>query len=238
VAILALAFALPLTSYTAHWLGGAAIAQEAGNAAGTNARSNYWRAVRDGVEGYSSVKGPGANVLVQAGGSDWQALRNGPVANIIPWFIVGMAGILLLYHLIHGRNRLENATISGRRVKRWGSIDRIVHWGTAISFIILAITGLSMLVGRTLLIPLLGKAGFAWWASASMTIHNVVGPLFSIGIALMILMWIWHNFPSRGDLTWLLQENLVLDRRHCWRPGMPDWHHSGGAHIWNHLALC
>ena len=226
-AVLGLAFALPLASYTAHWLGGTAIAQEAGSTAGTNARSNYWRAVRDGVEGYSAVKGPGANVLVQARGSEWQALRNGPVANIVPWFIVGMAVILLLYHLLHGRNRLKNSSISGRRIKRWGSIDRIVHWGTAITFVILAITGLSMLVGRSLLIPLLGKAGFAWWAAASINIHNVVGPLFSAGIAMMIIMWIWHNFPSRVDLTWFMEGGGLFGNHHPSAGRM-----NGGEKIW------
>lgn len=226
VAILGLAFALPLASYTVHWLGGAAIAQDAGST-GTNARSNYWRAVRDGVEGYSAVKGQGANVLVQARGSEWEALRSGPVASIVPWFIVGVAVILVLYHLLHGRNRLESSTISGRRIKRWGSLDRMVHWMTAITFIILAITGLSMLLGRSLLIPLLGKAGFAWWANASINIHNVVGPVFSVGIVMMIVLWIWHNFPARVDLTWFKEGGGLFGNHHPSAGRM-----NGGEKVW------
>ena len=53
VAIVGLAIALPMISYTSHWIGSEAIAQEAG--AATNPRSNYWRAVKEGVSGYSAL---------------------------------------------------------------------------------------------------------------------------------------------------------------------------------------
>lgn len=212
--ILSLSLALPLASYSLYWLGGSAIAQDAGAAGAANPRANYWRAVRDGVSGYSAVKGEGANILVQAGGTDWTALRNGPVAQTLPWAIVVVAVIVLLYHLLHGRNKLDAAHLSGRKIKRWGWIDRLVHWITAISFIALAITGISMLIGKSLLIPLLGKSGFALWAQASITVHNVVGPVFSVGISLMIVMWIWHNFPARGDLTWFRQGGGLFSKSH------------------------
>lgn len=211
--VLGLAFALPLASYSIHWLGGQAIAQDASsNAApdiaaggiegGRNPRSNYWRAVGEGVEGYSAIKGPGANVLVERSGTYWQQFREGTIAKYLPWAIVAMVAILLLYHLIHGRNKLDRP-LSGRRIKRWGWLDRLVHWTVAISFVALAITGLSMLIGRELLIPVLGKEGFALWAQTSLMIHNYLGPVFSVGIGLMILMWVWYNFPARHDWTWL-----------------------------------
>ena len=207
--IVALAFALPLGSYALHalgvgdGLGGAAQAQEsAADEARSSSRAAYWRAVNGGASGYSAVSGPGANVLIERGGTGWTNLRNGPVADILPWAILAMAGVLVLYHLVFGRNTLEKAP-SGAKLKRWGWFDRTVHWVTAVSFVALAVTGLSMLIGRELLIPLLGKAGFAFWAQASLTIHNVVGPLFSLGIVLMIVMWIRHNFPEKGDWQWI-----------------------------------
>lgn len=230
-AILTLAVALPLASYSLHWLGGEAIAQEASSNAGgkTNPRSNYWRAVSDGVGGYSAVKGPGANILIERGGTDWQSFRNGPVATILPWAIVGMALVLLVFHLIFGRQKLVQRP-SGAKIKRWGWFDRLVHWVTAISFIALAITGLSMLVGRIVLIPLLGKAGFALWAQTSLTIHNVVGPLFSIGIMLMIVLWIWHNFPAKGDMTWLKQGGGLFSKSSHTHP--PAGRMNAGEKLW------
>lgn len=213
VVILGLSLALPLLSYTAHWAGKSAVAQSA--APETNNRSNYWRAVRDGVSGYSSVKGEGASTLVLSGGNEWRELRGGAIQKTLPWLIVGMLGLVVLYHLIMGRNKLDHE-LSGRKVKRWSGFERLVHWFTAITFLILAVTGLSMLLGQTLLVGVLGlsKAGFASWASLSITVHNVVGPAFSVGILLMIVMWIWHNFPTATDLKWLAKAGGMFGGSH------------------------
>ena len=211
LAILGLAFILPLGSYSLHFLGSEAIAQDAGTT--VNPRSNYWRAVREGVSGYTAVTGQETNVLIAAGGTRWQALRDGPVAKYAPWGIVGMLILVVLYHLVHGRNKLDEPR-SGRKIKRWNWFDRVVHWVTAVSFIALAITGLSMLIGKLVLIPLLGKAGFSLWAQASMTIHNVVGPVFTVGIVLMIVMWVWHNIPNAVDVQWFKQGGGVIGKGH------------------------
>ncbi len=213
LAIVFMAFILPLGSYGLHFLGGEAIAQEAEAGSAVNPRSNYWRAVREGVSGYTAVSGQETGVLIAAGGTEWQALRDGPVATYVPWAIVAMLVIVTLYHLIHGRNKLDEPR-SGRKVKRWSWFSRLVHWITAVSFIALAITGLSMLIGRTVLIPLLGKSGFALWAQTSIKIHNVVGPVFSVGIVLMIVLWVWHNFPTATDIKWLKQGGGVIGNAH------------------------
>jgi len=210
--VLAMSLALPLASYSVHWLGYSATAQE--GAANANPRSNMWRAVRDGVSGYSAVKGDGAGVLVAPGGTEWLAKRNGAVSQKLPWIIAGMAGIILLFHLFGGRNKLDKRELSGRKIKRWSWIERLVHWVTAISFILLAITGISMLIGKNALIPLLGKAGFATWAGLSISIHNYIGPVFSVGITLMIVMWIWHNIPNGVDMKWLKAGGGLFKKNH------------------------
>ena len=209
--VFSLSVLLPLGSYTLHWMGSTAVAQEQ---AAVNPRSNYWRAVRDGVEGYSSVKGDGANVLVQSNGNEWRNFRNGPLTKILPWLIVGMLGLLFLYHLFRCRNRLD-VRPQGRKVKRWNGFERLVHWVTAISFIALAVTGLSMLVGKEMLayFPDM-KAGFAAWAGLSIQIHNLVGPVFSVGILIMIIMWIGHNMPTTVDLDWLAAGGGMFKRNH------------------------
>ena len=209
--ILGLAFLLPLGSYSLHFLGSDAIAQDVGTV--VNPRSNYWRAVKEGVGGYTAVQGQETGVLIAPGGTNWQQFREGTIAKYLPWLVVGMFGILVLYHLIKGRNRIEEP-LSGRRIKRWNWLDRLVHWTTAISFIALAITGTSMLIGKALLIPLLGKAGFAMWAQASITIHNVLGPVFTVGILMMIIMWIWHNFPNATDIKWFKQGGGLFSNAH------------------------
>lgn len=222
--ILGMAFILPLASYTVHFLGNEAIAQDVAPAA--NPRSNYWTAVKDGVGGYTSVTGQETGVLIAPGGPSWLHIRDNIVGKYLPWLIVGMFVILVLYHLIHGRNKLDHAP-SGRRIKRWNWLDRLVHWTTAISFIALAITGVSMLIGKVLLIPLLGKAGFSLWAQASITIHNVLGPVFTVGIVMMIVMWIWHNFPNATDLQWFKEGGGLFSKTHPSAGRM-----NGGEKVW------
>jgi len=165
-------------------------------------------------------------MLVQRGGSEWRDLRNGPLKTYLPYVLAAMVVLILLYHLISGRNKLEHPR-SGRKVKRWSGFERFVHWVTAISFIILAVSGLSMMFGRGLLIPLLGHEGFALWASLSITLHNIVGPVFSVGVSLMIVMWIWFNIPTTIDLKWFASGGGMFGKAHPSAGRM-----NGGEKVW------
>ena len=215
VFIMMSALVAPFSGFLLSGIDGA-IAQE--NKAQSNPRADYWRSVRGGGEGYSSIKGPETGVLTQSAGIDWANFRRGPIVKYAPWAIAGMLLIILLYHLIHGKNRLLHRP-SGVLVKRWSWFERLVHWTTAISFIILSITGLSMLLGRTLLLPLFGnieggKAAYAAWAQLSIQAHNVVGPLLGVGVVLMIVMWIWFNFPGKGDWNWIKSGGGIIGDKH------------------------
>ena len=79
---LMIAMALPLTGYVAHEMGliQTAQAQQSDDEEAVNPRAEYWRAVRGGVEGYSAVSGQETGVLIQNGGQNWRAVRNGPIS--------------------------------------------------------------------------------------------------------------------------------------------------------------
>ena len=170
----------------------------------TNPRANYWRAVRDGNQGYTAVEGQETNVLMQEGGQNWRQWRNGPIATIGGWGLFVMVLGIALYFGLKGPVPLDDGR-SGRTVSRWSTANRVLHWYTAILFIILAITGLSILFGRAVLIPLLGPEGFAAWADISIGLHNYCGPAFAIGVVLMLVFWARYNLPAKGDGNWLAQ---------------------------------
>ncbi len=195
--ILVGAMVAPLTGYVY-----VAFADEGAAAWETNPRAETWRDVREGEGGYTAASGPYVtNNLIQNGGENWRNLRNGPVAGLTPWLMaIALVGIGL-FHAIHGPNRLDKQP-SGRKVLRWRTWERGLHWFTAISFIVMAITGLSLLFGRAVLIPLMGHAGFAAWAEFSKGLHNFLGPLFTAGVLVMIIAWVRYNIPSRVDLDW------------------------------------
>ncbi len=189
----------------------------------TNPRANYWRAVRDGQGGYSAVTGKSmdgevinteTSMLINNGGQNWRQIRNGLIANYGGWFLFLVLIAILLFFAKVGRVPLQHGR-SGQTVQRWNAFERFVHWVTAISFIILAISGLSLLFGRAVLIPLLGYPGFAAWAGLAKGLHNFVGPwLFTPGVALMIILWIRHNIPNAEDLQWFAKGGGMVGHDH------------------------
>lgn len=170
----------------------------------SNPRANYWRAVREGNVGYSAVRGQETNVLIQNGGQNWRQLRNGPIATYGGWALFLTVCAIMLFFATRGRVQLQ-ARPSGMTVRRWSVFERTVHWYTATLFIILTITGLSMLFGRAVLIPLLGHQGFAAWAAFARPVHDYLGPFFSIGVFLILVMWIRYNIPNAVDFKWFAQ---------------------------------
>lgn len=167
----------------------------------TNPRANYWRAVRGGEAGYSTNKATEANVLINGSGENWRNLRNGPIATIGAYILIISLLTLFIYHMKTGGMKLDNGR-SGNTVTRWEIFDRTIHWSVATLFILLAITGLSMMFGRAVLIPLLGANGFAAYAGFAMSVHNYLGPLFTVVLVIMIVSWLKHNFIDANDIKW------------------------------------
>ncbi|WP_405225871.1 formate dehydrogenase subunit gamma [Lentisalinibacter sediminis] len=196
------AMALPLIGYVVHDAG-FAFAQSAADSddGEVNPRAEYWRAVREGTEGYSAVSGRESGVLIQNGGENWQEVRNGPVTFLGASLIIAAIIALAAKHIVLGGQKLSERT--GRTITRWSAFERTMHWFVAISFIILSITGLSLIFGRAVLIPLLGKEGFAAWAQIAKPVHDYLAVPFAIGLAVILLMWLPKNLFKSYDLTWL-----------------------------------
>ena len=198
VFIVVSALVLPLASYVIYDAQ-STTAQAQVTADNNNLRSNYWRAVRDGGVGYSSVIGSDVNietnVLFNPQGQNWRQVRNSWIANYGGWGLTITVLLLLAFFTMRGRIELSEP-LSGKTVPRWTLGERCLHWYTATLFIVLAISGLSMLFGRVLLIPLFGREGFAMWADFCINIHNLVGPFFAIGPLLMFFLWLRHNIPN------------------------------------------
>lgn len=205
--ILVGAMILPLSSYVYTGIQTA----QAQAVEDSNPRANYWRAVRGGDQGYTSVQGDETGVLMQNGGQNWRQLRNGPIATIGGWGLFAIVLAIALFFGLKGPVPLDNGR-SGRTVARWSAANRVLHWYTAILFIILAITGLSLLFGRAVLIPLLGPEGFAAWADISKGLHNYLGPAFSLGVLLILIFWARYNLPEKGDWEWLTQGGGLIGK--------------------------
>jgi formate dehydrogenase subunit gamma len=173
-----------------------------GQALGNTSDAELWRKVREGQNFTSSLPNPQAGVLIQSEGESWRSIRNGPLSTYGVWALLGMIALLALFFVLRGRLRIASGR-SGHTVKRFGFLERAIHWLTAVSFIVLALTGLNILYGRYFLRPVLGDSIFAaltYWGKYA---HNYIAFAFMLGVLLMIVMWIGHNLPNRYDLIWL-----------------------------------
>ena len=173
-----------------------------GGVSGPASDSDLWRAIRQGGT-FATGAGPAdAGAMIQSEGELWRLVRTGPLLTYGWWPVAGMAGLLILFYLIRGRIRIEQGR-SGQRITRFGAVERFGHWLLAVSFIILAITGLALLYGRSALTPAFGKELFATIALYGKQAHNYVAFAFVAGLAITFLTWVVHNLPSRVDLNWL-----------------------------------
>ncbi len=150
-------------------------------------------------------------VILQRGGNSWRVLRNGPLSTASGVVLAGAAlAILALWMLV---GPAEPAPQTGQRIERFSRSQRIIHWATAITFVLLAVTGLLMLFGK-LLIPLLGHALFSWLAIASKYVHNVAGPLFVLCSLAMFFAYVRDNLFDRSDWAWARSGGGLLGGAH------------------------
>ena len=106
--------------------------------------------------------------------------------------------MLLIFYLVRGMVRIQ-AGRSGRVIVRFNAFERFVHWMTATCFVILAISGLNITFGKDLLMPLMGPEAFTIWSQTLKYLHNYLSFPFTIGVVLILLMWIGGNIPNRVD---------------------------------------
>lgn len=143
----------------------------------------------------------------------WLTFREGPLTTYGFYLLGGTLVALLLFFLVRGRVRIDGPR-TGQTVLRFKFIERFGHWLLAGSFILLGLTGIVSLVGRTFLIPLIGKDSYAVIAMGSKWIHNNVSWAFMLALILIFVMWVWHNFPDRTDFKWLLKGGGLFGGSH------------------------
>ncbi len=180
-----------------------------GSSLGNTSDSDTWRKVRKGVRGTVSIPDKQAGQLIQSEGDNWRALKNGPIATYGAWSIIGIVIALALFYGGRGKVRIQHG-LSGKTVTRFTDIERMGHWLLAVSFIILALTGLNITYGKYVLMPVIGQDAFATVASAGKWLHNYVAFAFMAGIVMIAVMWIRNNFPDRYDANWIVKGGGVF----------------------------
>ncbi len=184
-----------------------------GNALGSKSDSELWRAVKGGATGTVSIPDRNAGMLVQYEGQLWREIHNGPLPRYGAWAILGMIVFLALFFAVFGRVKIDEG-LAGITVTRFSALERAGHWMTAGSFVLLALTGLNILYGRSVVMPVLGPEAFSAITQWGKYIHNYVAFAFMAGLLFIFIHWVVHNIPNRHDLVWLIKGGGIIVKNH------------------------
>ena len=185
-----------------------------------------WQNARGAVEGYASIPAPEAGVLIQDGGQEWRALRNGRFSIIGGWALVAMMLAIGGFYAWKGTIQLHEAP-TGRLIERFTLLERMSHWSTAITFSVLAISGLILAFGKALLIPVIGFTLFSWLAIIAKNLHNFLGPLFIVSCIVTFCIFVRDNFPKAVDLKWIFSFGGMISGKH-----VPSEKFNAGEKVW------
>jgi formate dehydrogenase subunit gamma len=185
-----------------------------------------WSEVRSGSPQFTSLPGRETNVLIQPEGQTWRALRNSLVSVYAGWALVAMVLVIAAFYLWKGTMPLHEPP-TGRRIRRFTNWQMAIHWTTAYTFIALAVTGLIIVFGKNLLLPLIGYTLFSWLSILAKNLHNFVGPLFFICILLLFFTFIRNNGWRRYDWTWIRHFGGLVSKR-----DVPSGKFNAGEKVW------
>lgn len=201
--------------------------------------SPVWRDVKTGESNYTTDQGRESGVLIQpqarflgqsvmtTAGEAWRKYRNGPIMFYGGLLLGLVCAVLGLIYLSKGPLTLHEKP-TGRMIPRFSTVERWAHWSTAISFCVLAISGLTMMFGKHVVLPVLGYTLFAWLTLLFKNLHNFVAPLFIVSVLVMILVYVKDNFPAAGDLAWFGKApGMMLSNKH-----VPSGRYNGGEKAW------
>jgi formate dehydrogenase subunit gamma len=166
------------------------------------------------AEGRIDIPDTKASVLIQPAGRTWDYFHE----VLLHWggaiVILGMVGVLGAAYLIIGRLRIT-AGRSGRKIVRFKAFERFSHWLTAVSFVILGLTGLNITFGKILLLPVIGPDAFSSVSQAAKYVHNFTSFSFVAGLILIIVIFFKDNIPEKVDLEWLKQGGGFIKNKHA-----------------------
>jgi len=193
--------------------------------------------VRSGEPAYTSIKGPETNVLIQptmrlpgqppmSAGEAWRQFRNNIVTPLGGWGVLGIIIAIGFFFYVNGPAKVHSPP-TGRLIRRFSALERYTHWVLAITFCILGVTGLIILVGKYVLLPIFGYTLFAWLTALSKNLHNFVGPVFALSLVLFIVIFARDNFPRQYDYGWFKSAGGMFGGKH-----VPSGRFNAGEKLW------
>ena len=166
------------------------------------------------AEGRIDIPDTKAGVLIQPMGRTWDYFHE----VLLHWgaaiLILGTIVLLGAAYLIIGRVPIAEGR-SGRKILRFKAFERFSHWLTAVSFVILGLTGLNITFGKILLLPLVGPDAFTDISEAAKYVHNFTSFAFVAGLFLIAVIFFRDNILEKVDIDWIKQGGGFIKNKHA-----------------------
>ncbi|WP_035025251.1 formate dehydrogenase subunit gamma [Gemmobacter nectariphilus] len=155
----------------------------------------------DTIRGRITIPNQSAADLEKPTNKVWMWLN----LEVIDWVIIAAVlvtlAVVVIFYLRIGRLEIDKGR-SGRTITRFNIFERVMHWTMASSFVVLALSGLNVAIGRYVVQPWLGEAAFGTATHWGKLAHNYLAWPFMLCVVLTFLVWVRHNMPSRLDIAW------------------------------------
>jgi len=175
---------------------------------GATSDSEIWRQLKGGAQALPSSS-TASGQLIQVLGENWRLFRRNYILKYSHLVLGGVIALIALFYLVRGRIKIAGGR-SGKMIARFSMSHRIAHWFLASTFILMAISGLIILLGRPLLVPLIGKNANAILSSAALQGHNLFGLVFILALLIVIIRFMRGNFFQWADFKWILKGGGLL----------------------------
>jgi formate dehydrogenase subunit gamma len=163
------------------------------------------------VAGRISIPDANAGYLIKPENKLWAALQGDTLHTLSIWAVVGMIVVLALFYMIRGKIKVDKG-LSGRKILRFNAIERFAHWTLASTFIILALTGLNIIIGKSVILPIIGEMAFGTLSAWGKIAHNFLAWPFMVSLVMVLLLWVIHNIPNSVDMQWIKQGGGLLKK--------------------------
>ena len=174
------------------------------------------------IQGLGTIPDTKSYVIEQPMGRVWRLFHEVYLHWIGGVVILGLVAVLLVFYLTRGVIRIEGGR-SGRTIRRFNSFERFTHWTIAVSFVILAVTGLNITFGKELLLPLVGPDAFSSWSIAAKYAHDYSSFPFVIGVIVLFLLWVRENLFTKVDIEWFKEGGGMIGHKEP-----PAWKFNAG----------
>jgi formate dehydrogenase subunit gamma len=168
------------------------------------AGADYWRMVREGVEGTTTSASPEHSVLISKPGETWYILKEKWMSPAGAVAIFGSITLVMLVYFIGGPMKLSGAR-TGRKLQRWSRMDRALHWSMAFVFLTLAFSGLMLVYGKHFMKPYVPADLWGWTVYLAKQYHNYMGPMFLVLLVALLFKWWSKSIFTKVDVQWFMK---------------------------------